>query len=136
MDQEITATKIVFIESDEVSFQFRQCMAGVMQSLPEIELFLAKNADEALELIENNSADVLVVDDELTDDLQVIIDNQNLVNIPIILQSDEEELSLQTFPESTITILPKEESIEEIHQTLRVAHDLSQSGIELRETIH
>ena len=73
MSLDTTATKIVFIESDEVSFQFRQCMAGVIQSLPEVELLLARNADEALNLIEQDRADVLVVDDELTDDLQVII---------------------------------------------------------------
>ncbi len=131
MQSEKTVTKIVFVESDEVSFQFRKCMATVIQSLPSLELYLATNAEEALKLIEDNKADVLVVDDELTDDLQLIIDNNSLGNIPIILQTDEGEAKLEVFPESTITILPHEESLEEIHSLLKIAHSLGSTAGEV-----
>ncbi len=127
-------TKILFVETDEVSFQFRKCMAQVIASLPPFELVHAKDATEALELIDRDGADVLVVDDELSDELSLIIDSLGNSNIPILLQSDVE--SLENYDRKlNITVIPKEESIDHFHRTLLAATEVNLDKVE-RKVLH
>ena len=117
-------TKILFVESDVVSFQFRKCMAQVIQSLPPFELVHAKDAAEALEIIESGKADVLVVDDELSDELHVIVDSLDLSDLPILVQSNCELDRQLTTSQLNITVIPKEDTIDHLHRTLLAATEV------------
>ena len=109
-------------------------MAQVIASLPPFELVHAKDATEALELIDKDGADVLVVDDELSDELSLIIDSLGNSNMPILLQSNG-EASEPFSSRLNITVIPKEESIDHFHRTLLAATEIRLDKIE-RKILH
>ena len=89
MQEQFQATKILFIDNDEPAFEVRQCMAKVLGSLPPVKLFHAKDATEALSMLDELKPDVVVLDDE---------------------QGAEKDQS--------VTYIPKSDSLEGIHDTL------------------
>lgn len=118
-------TKIIFIEPSEASFQFRKCMAEVMESLPPIEMSHARDASSALEILEGEGADVIVVDDELQEELEVILDSIDNKEFPVLVQSDVKdsfEANKKLYIErKNIKVIPKEETLEHLHKTLLAA---------------
>ena len=118
-------TKIIFIEPCEAAFQFRKCMAQVMQSLPPIEMAHAKDASSALDIIEEEGADVIVVNDDLQDELEVILDSIDNKEFPVLVQSDVQESfeanKILYIERKNIKVIPKEETLDHLHKTLIAA---------------
>lgn len=113
-------TKILFIDSDEVSFQFRKCMATVLQQLPPMELFHASDATEGLSILENIQPDVVVLDDEILDECHLFLDSLQESHPPVILQTDARtKSSTEQFGSVFVTYLPKDESLAGVHETLK-----------------
>lgn len=113
-------TRILFIDHDETAFQFRKCMAKVLGTLPQVELFHAADATEALLLLEQLQPDVIVIDDESPEERDLFLDSLTAVHPPIILQGDSG--SDQGYRgQREVTVLQREETLEDIHHTLMVA---------------
>lgn len=129
-DEEVPSTKILIIEHDEAAFQILQCIARALVSLPPVELFHARDASEALAMLEALDPDVIVIDGQETEEKELLIDSLSVDHPPIIVQTDAEddETEIQVLDEE-ITIVPRGESLEGIHQTLKVAAALGEKFI-------
>ncbi len=121
MDFERPITKILFIDNDEASFQFRKCMAKVMGTLPPIELFHANDATEALGLLEALNPDVIVIDGELIEEKDLFLDSLTSNHPPVVIQTEKKGSSNY---DELITCVEKNESIDGIHQTLLLATEI------------
>jgi len=135
MDFDQPITKILFIDNDETSFQFRKCMAKVLNSLPPIELFHAVDATEALGMLETLQPDVIVIDGELAEEKELFLDSLSSEHPPIVLQTNEstDERNSDQFETSNhITKMEKNESVDGIHQTLRLASELGTKALEAK----
>lgn len=112
-------TKILFVDNDETSFQVRQCMARVLDALPPVELFHARDATEALQLLEQLKPDVIVLDDDTPAERDLFMDSMVGNHPPIVVRSESREILPKDFSlEKRVTYIPKSESLDGIHQTL------------------
>ena len=114
-------TRILFIDNDELSFEFRKCMARVISSLPPMELFHAHDATEALNMLESLHPDVVILDSDSHEENELFIDSLNGSHPPIVVLEDDPQLKNAA---NDIRYLKKNDSIEGIHQTLLVASEL------------
>lgn len=117
-------TKILFIDSDETSFQVRRCMANVLHELPPVELFHAHDATEALAMMEDVKPDVVVIDDEAPEERNLFLDSLPGDHPPILLQTDLPGNSKPVLPTKRVTCVPRNQSLAGIHQTLLMASAL------------
>ena len=126
-DHDVEPTKILFIQDDEGTFQILQCIAKALLTLPPIELYHARDASEALSLLESLCPDVIVMDEEEVEEKELLIDSLSLNHPPIILQTDEVIESLEDDSlNAEIVRLQRGESLEGIHKTLQVAAELGE----------
>ena len=87
--------------------------------MPPIELFHAKDACEALTLLDQIKPDVIVLDDEIPVERDMLMDSLSPGHPPIVLRTETNLPSPKDFRiDQTITYIPKNESLEGIHQTL------------------
>lgn len=116
-------TKILFVEEDERSFEVRQCVAKVLQALPPVQLFHAKDATEALHLLEQIRPDVIVLDGDGQEEKELFIDSLHGEHPPVVVRTEEEDKNIvKNFSlEKSVNYIPKNESLEGIHQTLLLA---------------
>lgn len=115
------ATKILFVDCDETSFEVRRCMAKVLQSLPPVELFHAHDATEALTMLDQIKPDVIVIDDEVPAEKDLFIDSLSSNHPPIVVRTESEENVPKPCDftlDKPVTYIPKSESLDGIHQTL------------------
>ena len=117
-EEKTVPTKILFIDSDDASFQMRQCVAKALTGLPPIELYHARDATEALALLERLNPHVVVVDDDEPEERELFLDSLTTDHPPIVVQSEKQENSSKE--EEHITHIQKNESLEGIHQTLLI----------------
>jgi DNA-binding NarL/FixJ family response regulator len=125
---ESEATKILFIDNDETTFQFRKCMARVLGQLPPIELFHASDATEALHLLEQLKPDVVVLDGDTPEERDLFLDSIVGEQPAIIVQSEsgsKEGTNMPAHWKSQVTYVSKMETLEGIHQTLLVAASMA-----------
>ncbi len=125
-DHEVAPTKILFIEDNEAAFQILQCIARAIITLPPIELFHARDASEALAMLDTLEPDVIVIDEEVNEEKELLIDSLSFNHPPIILQTDEDPEEEVTALSEEVTRLPRGESLESIHNTLKVAAELGE----------
>ena len=118
MKSKDVATKILFLDDDEISFEFRKCMAKVLSSIPPVELFHASDATEALGLLESLHPDVIVLNEDLAEENALFLDSLTQDHPPIVVQTDKEQKKAL---DESITYIKRNETIEGIHQTLVVA---------------
>ena len=119
-------TKILFIDEDETSFQFRKCMVQVLQSLPPVELFHAQDATEALQMLDNVRPDVVILDDEMKEECELFLESLTLNHPPIMLQIDGSKPKTHNSTRHVkITSIRKNESLAGIHETLVAATDIA-----------
>ncbi len=115
-------TRILIVNHDEACFQVQQCILKALRDLPPVELYHAHDATEALSMLDRLSPNVIVMDDEEPAEKELIIDSLTCNHPPILLQSEDEkpasEMSSRNGP---ITRIPKNESLEGLHQTLLLA---------------
>lgn len=132
-------TKILFVDNDETSFQVRQCMAKVLEALPPVELFHARDATEALSMLDQLKPDVVVLDDDTPAERDLFIDSMVGNHVPIVLRSETREVLPKDFSlEKKITYIPKSESLDGIHQTLMLvtAIGVKATNLKLTGSIH
>lgn len=137
MSNEVPVTKILFVDNDEMGFQFRKCMAQALKSLPPVELFHATDASEALALVDSLRPHVIVVDDECKDETDLLMDSLSPNHPPILLQTSEQQKNAST-PTELVTRIQKNESLEGIHYTLLLASSLGikNGSQQTPETVH
>ena len=128
-DEQSRTTKILFVESDETSFQVRQCMARAISALPPVELFHARDATEALSMLEQLKPDVVVFDDDVPAERELFIDSLAPNHPPVVMRTESEIPPDKKFSlDKPITYIPKIESLDGIHQTLVLATALGVRG--------
>lgn len=119
MAEQVQTTRILFVDSDEQSFEVRQCVARVLAALPPVELFHAKDATEALSLLDEVKPDVVVIDDEQTAECDLFMDSVGANHPPIVVRTETRKPDPKTFTlDEDVTYIPKSETLEGIHQTL------------------
>ncbi len=111
-------TKILFIDDDEVSFQFRKCMSQVLKTLPRVELFHANDATEGLSMLEDISPDAIVLDDEMPEECSLFLESLSPLHPPVIIQTEKDEKVSTNFSNSELTYIEKNESLDGVHSTL------------------
>lgn len=132
-------TKILFVDNDETSFEVRQCMAKVLNALPPIELFHARDASEALALLDQLKPDVVVLDDDTPAERDLFMDSLAGNHPPIVVRSETREILPKDFSlEKRVTYIPKSESLDGIHQTLMLvtAIGVKATNAKLSGSIH
>ena len=116
-----TTTKILFIYEDEASFQIWKCMANVIEQLPPVELFLALDATEGLNMIDHVKPDVIVLDNDMADERDMFLDNISVDHPPILIQTDSTSRNQQMVNGKQVVYVEKNGTLEGIHKTLLVA---------------
>ena len=130
-----TKTRILIVDHDEASFHVRQCIASVSSGLNTLDLIYAKDASEALNIIDKKNPDVILFNaDENIEELELLLENLNKEHPPIVLQGDFDELTL---PKTDIAKrIPNDESIDAIHQTLKLVSTIAENNIRPRDQEH
>ncbi len=127
---QLRTTKILFVESDEISFQVRECMAKVLNALPPIELFHARDATEALAMLEQLKPDVIVLDDENPAESDLFMESMVKGHAPIVIRTDTRATPAKEFSiGKPVTFIPKGESLDGIHQTLMLVTAIGVKGV-------
>ncbi len=121
MQIEGSITRILIIDSDETMFQVRQCMARALEELPPVELFHARDATEALALIETLAPDVIVIDDEEPGECDLFIDSLSTNHPPIVLCTEAQDDAVTMELDREITYIQRSDTLDGFHQTLKLA---------------
>lgn len=122
MGHEQSVTRILIVEEDDISFEFCRSLADRLEELPPIELFHARDATEALALLESISPDVLVIDDEHPEESELLIDSLNAQHPPVVFCTEDVDKAIRVLTHAEhVTCIQRSESMEGVHQTLRVA---------------
>ena len=116
-----SVTRILIVDSDEKSFEVRQCIARTLEQLPPVELFHARDATEALAMLESLTPDVIVIDEEEPAERDLFIDSLGVKHPPIVLCTESHSDSITMELDKEITYIPKTETLEGFHQTLQLA---------------
>jgi DNA-binding NtrC family response regulator len=112
-------TTILFMETDDIVFQFRQCMAKALKHLPELKLIYASDATEALSMVDQEHPDVIVVDSELEEETCLLLDALAKTHPPVLIQTEtgvERKTRWQKY--ANVSFVDKEHSLENMHETL------------------
>ena len=123
MNVDLPPTKILIVDSDDAAFEIRQCIAQTLKQLPPVELFHARDATEALNMLERLEPDVIVLDDAEPGESDLFIDSLSGSHPPIVLCGDAVGGS-SVEVDQEITYLPKSETLEEFHTALVTAATL------------
>lgn len=132
-------TKILIIDHDELSFQIQQCIAKALAKIPPVELYHAKDATEALAMMDNLRPDVVLIDDEEPEERNLFIDSLSRNHPPVLIQTSENFTQAKNFTlQDEITRIPRSESLEGIHQTLMLAVAMGSkfTGCRISKAIH
>lgn len=130
-------TKVLFIDNDVTSFEFRKCMVKALDRIPPIELFHAKDATEGLEMLEKFNPDVVVVDDELVEERDLFIESLNPIHPAIVLHTERPQVPptrSSSFHGIDVTYLSKDESLAGLHDTLMKLTNIAGKIARMTET--
>ena len=112
-------------------------MAKVLQSLGPLELLHASDAQEALNLLETQSPDVLVLDDELADESEVIIEHLQANHPAIFIQTDGKRTPKKSIHGREVKAVPRSETLEGLHVTLSLAAKAGKErNLSIRAELH
>lgn len=128
MSKEVQVTKILFIDNDEITFQFRKCMAMALCQLPPVELYHASDATEGLSLLEDLKPHVVILDDESPEECTLFLENLSKEHPHIIVQSDNFAESSSRKCAFEVTVIERNDTLEGIHNTLLKAASLASEG--------
>ena len=135
IDMNENKTRVLVVDHDEASFQVRKCIASVSSGLGSLELIYARDASEALMIIDRKAPDVILFNaDENVEEFELLIENLEGEHPPIVLQGDFEQLKLPK--EESIKRIPNDESIDAIHETLMLVSSIANNPIAPREQYH
>lgn len=120
--------KILIVDQDETAFQVRKCIASVSAGLIGIELLYARDASEAISIIEKKLPHaVLLSTEDGSDEAELLIDNLSTGHPPILIQGDESLDKLHIPEPNNIKKIPNDDSIDSIHQTLKLLIALAET---------
>lgn len=118
-------TKILFIEEDETAFEIRRCIAAVLEGIQPVELFQAKDASEALELLDEVCPDVVIIEHEDKAERELFLDGLSGEHPPVLIDCAKPEKN----PRKKVSYVRKDPSLEGIHQLLKTATTMAALGI-------
>ena len=121
--------KVLFVDADDETFQFRRCMAKALSDLPPLELYHASRADKAFELLESKDLNVIVIDEELQEEYELFIEGLNSQHPPVLVMVRHSREVDTLDSETKIAYMPKNTSLAGMHQTLLVALELAASSL-------
>ena len=130
MSNELPPTRILIVDSDDASFEIRQCIAQTLEKLPPVELFHARDATEALSMLERLCPDVILLDDNEPGEHDLFMDSLIGTHPPIVVCTESCSPSKTTKAASVnsldqeVTYLPKDESLEGVHLSLMKAAEI------------
>lgn len=139
MQAEESLTRILIVDNNERMFEVRQCIARALTELPPIELFHARDATEALALLDSLAPDVVVLDSEEPGERDLFMDSLSSDHPPIVLCTESQsEDSITMEIDREVTYIPKSETLEGFHQTLKLAAAIGMKFTAEREpcTLH
>jgi len=114
-----SCTKILVVSEDESSFQLQRCVAIALGKGNSIDMIYAKDASEALSIIESESPDVILFNGEETEEADLLFESLSYNHPPVVFQTDE-DLKLPKTDDSSVTFIPQDETLEGIHETLQL----------------
>lgn len=117
-------TKILIINEDESSFHLQQCVALALGKGSSIDMIYAKDASEALHLIEREAPDVILFNGEETEEADLLYESLSYDHPPVVFQTDE-DLKLPKSDNNSVRCIPQDETIEGIHETLQLLMNIS-----------
>lgn len=126
---ENSITKILFMDSDEMAFAIRQCIARAITSLPPVELFHVTRASDALDALESICPDVLVIDDSCLTEFEILLENYQYDHPPILLQSDNPTTQIDKLSDIKINYIEKSASLDGLRRTIVAATDLAHGRV-------
>lgn len=128
-------TRVLVVDHDEASFQVRKCIASVSSGLCSLELIYAKDASEALMIIDRKIPDVILFNaDENVEEFELLIESLDSEHPPIVLQGDFDQLQLPKT--ESIKRIPNDESIDSIHETLMLVGSIANNPSLPKEQYH
>ena len=135
MEFQTPPTKILFVDSDESSFEFHKSLVETHKNLPNVELFHAADATEALYLLDQIQPDVVVLDDESREENELFLDSMAINHPQIVIQS---ESKLKSNRDEKITWVKKSESLSGIENIILLANNLikNSNAIIIEQKVH
>ena len=128
-------TRVLVVDHDEASFQVRKCIASVSSGLCSLELIYARDASEALMIIDRKIPDVILFNaDESVEEFELLIESLDSEHPPIVLQGDFDQLQLPKT--ESIKRIPNDESIDAIHETLMLVGAMANNPSLPKEQYH
>ncbi len=128
-------TRVLVVDHDEASFQVRKCIASVSSGLCSLELIYARDASEALMIIDRKTPDVILFNaDESVEEFELLIESLDSKHPPIVLQGDFDQLQLPKT--ESIKRIPNDESIDAIHETLMLVGAMANNPSLPKEQYH
>lgn len=130
MSREQTPTRILIVDHDELSFEFFRTVATRLEELPPVELFHARDATEALALLESIAPDVVIMDDEQPEESELLIDSLAAAHPPVVYCAENLAQATRSVSHAEqVTCIERTESLEGVHQRLRVAAALGMQAV-------
>jgi len=120
----VAVTKILFLEEDQTTFEIRRCIALVLEGIQPIEMYFAKDATEALELLDEVGPDVVVIEHEEEAEKELFLDGLKKSHPPVIV----EEAQSDSRRRPGVSYQTRDGSLEGIHQLLKKASALALMG--------
>ena len=125
------------MDTDEMAFAIRQCIARVITNLPPVELFHVTRASDAIDALESIAPDVLVIDDSCLEELEILIEHYQNDLLPILLQSNNPPTKSSKQSDLKISYIEKSPSIDGLRKTIVAATDLVHGRVTCEEiTVH
>lgn len=125
-----SATKILIVEQDDISFEFFRSLAEKLEELPPVELFHARDATEALALLESIAPDVLLIDDHSPEESELLLDSLASQHPPVVLCTEDLERATRSVAfDELVTCIERNESLEGLHQQLKIAAALGMQAV-------
>lgn len=111
-----SVAKVLYIDRNELAFQFQQCIARVLEDIPRVQLYRVSTTSEAIKVLPTIRPDLLVLDDELIQELDALIEALPNISFPVVVQmSDIKTVRKQ---HENVTYIEKSGSLDGIQSLL------------------
>ena len=129
--QDRAITKILFVEEDELTFEFKKCIAQALQNIKHptegiIEMYYAQDATEGLKILEKERPDIVVLDDNINEECELFLESLSPQHPPIVLQVDGKQKT-KIGKLNNLSCMQRDDSLDSINSVLAVATSILQS---------
>ena len=124
-------TKILFVEEDELAFEFKKCIATALHNIKRanegaFEMYYAQDATEGLRILEKENPDVVVLDDNINEECELFLESLSSQHPPIVLQIDGKQKT-RTGKLENLSCMQKDDSLDSINSVLAVATKMARA---------